>query len=403
MLRMIRRAVVFGTRSRLRFLIFVLIFMILSSTTILLMSGFESFDRQDLLKHRVVVVTAADWDVATESQANTLINTIVGSNKDVRTMVIRYINFGSDYRIFGIDPQREWANPDVSPTRIVEGRYITNNGEIMVSDTFLIPSTNALNGFQFYSEASVGDVIYVSSDITRTQEKGTNGMKFKIVGRFATTGAILADLTNNDRRWMIMSNDDLTKLIDVLSISESSVFVRHIIFIAEGPLIFDSTPYDTVDSIGKTATDTIQGSTIWQNPVYTPKADKIDERNLRFLALIAGFIGTLIVATMYSYLISRFRRMEVAILKAIGYQRKHVLTFLLGEIVSVSVLGFIIGLTLVQAWLAFNSESAYIPWILVSPLAGMSFLAVVILSIPGFLLLSTRIFKVRPIEIFRQK
>lgn len=402
MLRMVRRALVFGTRSRLRFLIFALIFTILSGSTILLMSGFESFDKQDLLKHRGVVVSASDWDVITENDAKSLINDVVGSSDNVETMVIRYINFGNT-RIFGVDPHLQWANPDVSPTRIVDGGYLSSSGEAIVSDTFLIPSTNALNGYQLYVDASVGDLLPISSDITRTLEDGTNGMIFKVVGEFKTTGAILADLTNNARQWMIISNEDLTKLIADLGIPETETFVRHVVFIAQGPLIIDSSPYDTVDSIGRRVTEATQGNTNWQSPVYTPKADKIDEKNLRFLALAAGFIGTLIVATMYSYLISRFRRMEVAILKAIGYQRKHVVTFLLGEILAVSVLGFIVGLTIVQLWLIFNRESAYIQWILLSPLSAMSFLAVVILSIPGFLLLSTRSFKVRPIEIFRQK
>ncbi len=367
------------------------------------MSGFESFDRQDLLRHRGIVVTASNWDTATESDADNLIKQVKGLNDNVKIMKIRYINFGSDFRIFGIDPELEWANPDVSPTRILEGRYVSGSGEVMVSDTFLIPSTNNLNGFQFYSDSSVGDTIYISSNVTQTQNDQKSGMAFKVVGKFATTGDILEDLKSNNRRWMVMSNDDLDNLIDRYLGNSVTIYVRHIVFIVQGALILDSSPYDTVNKIGVSATDAVSGSTIWENPVYTPKSDKIEERNLRFLALIAGFVGTLIVATMYSYLISRFRRMEVAILKAIGYQRKHVLTFLLGEIISVSVIGFLIGLGFVQAWLLINRESAYVQWILISPLSASSFFAVVILSIPGFLLLSTRIFKVRPIEIFRQK
>ena len=124
---------------------------------------------------------------------------------------------------------------------------------------------------------------------------------------------------------------------------------------------------------------------------------------MMFLSLLFGIFGTFMVSTLYSYLITRFRRREVAVLKAMGYNKWSVRTVVLSEILVVAVTGFLIGLIAIQAFFYFSSPGSYVFWIMFSPTAVLSFLAVVLSSIPGFLLITTRILGVRPIEIFRQK
>ena len=112
---------------------------------------------------------------------------------------------------------------------------------------------------------------------------------------------------------------------------------------------------------------------------------------------------TFVVSTLYSYIITRFRRREVAILKTMGYSKLHVRIAVLTEIILVAVVGFLTGLATIQLFIIFTKTGAYIHWIYNSPTAILAFFAVVASCIPGFLLITMRTLQVRPIEIFRQK
>ena len=131
--------------------------------------------------------------------------------------------------------------------------------------------------------------------------------------------------------------------------------------------------------------------------------NKDEIRNMMFLSLIFGLFGTFVVSTLYSYLITRFRRREVAVLKAMGYSKWSVRIVVISEILVVAVTGFAIGLLGIQAFIYLTRTSAYVYNIVISSTALLSFLAVVISCVPGFILITTRILGVRPIEIFRQK
>ncbi|MHA2156810.1 MAG: FtsX-like permease family protein, partial [Candidatus Hodarchaeales archaeon] len=134
-----------------------------------------------------------------------------------------------------------------------------------------------------------------------------------------------------------------------------------------------------------------------------PKSDKDELRNMMFLSLVFGLFGTFMVSTLYSYLITRFRRREVAVLKAMGYSKWSVRIVVLSEILVVAVTGFTLGLFSIQMFIYLTRSSAYVYNIVISSTAILSFLAVVLSSVPGFILITTRILGVRPIEIFRQK
>jgi ABC-type antimicrobial peptide transport system permease subunit len=89
-----------------------------------------------------------------------------------------------------------------------------------------------------------------------------------------------------------------------------------------------------------------------------------------------------------------------------GYSKWDVRIVVLSEILVVAVTGFAIGILGMQAYIYLTRTGSYIFWIINpfgSPTAILSFLAVVLSCVPGFIIITARILRVRPIEIFRQK
>jgi ABC-type antimicrobial peptide transport system permease subunit len=137
-------------------------------------------------------------------------------------------------------------------------------------------------------------------------------------------------------------------------------------------------------------------------PAALPSQRAIDEgiNTMVYLAFVA--IGGVLLSTMFAYLISRFRRREIAILKAMGYSHASVRTTLTAEIITLAFVGFIIGLSLAQGLLYYLSDFS-VHSLLRWQAVGWSFLINVIISLPGMLLVSFRVLGVSPSEVFRDK
>ena len=125
-----------------------------------------------------------------------------------------------------------------------------------------------------------------------------------------------------------------------------------------------------------------------------------------------GLVGAPIVATMYAFIISRFRTREIAVLKAVGYSNSNVQAMLLSEIATVSLIGFLISTFGFQIILIMNAQytlnTTYVPLIwnpfvdlLPSPIAIITFIFVVLSNILGFVIISRRSIAVRPVELFK--
>ncbi|MHA2109670.1 MAG: FtsX-like permease family protein, partial [Candidatus Hodarchaeales archaeon] len=188
-----------------------------------------------------------------------------------------------------------------------------------------------------------------------------------------------------------------------LALDADEIFIHSITVIAGGD-VFSGQTYSEVDRLYAELRPLSQGANPnFSVPQYTPKSAKDELRNMMFLSLVFGLFGTFMVSTLYSYLITRFRRREVAVLKAMGYSKWSVRIVVLSEILVVAVTGFTLGLFGIQMFIYLTRSSAYVYNIVISSTAILSFLAVVLSSVPGFILITTRILGVRPIEIFRQK
>jgi ABC-type antimicrobial peptide transport system permease subunit len=372
------------------------VFSILSGATVLLLNYFDSFSRQDMLEHRGVVIKAnvlGDVDYA-----NAL--TTFGTSPPGAEAVIYYkcVDFGTNLRICSINTQYVWGFSEIKPNDLVAGNFPSNDQEVLISDKLLVELLDDQPG-------TAGDVNIYTEPVVGTKFKLgiSNATDFVLIvsGIYKKPNAPSEISTADSREWIFISEAAFEELISGqnLGYSNTDIDFHSVTLIASGD-VFLGESYNNVDSLasifGNLGSD-------YQSPIYTEKADKDEDRTLMLLSLFLGIFGTFMVSTLYSYLITRFRRREVAVLKAMGYSKWNIRTVVLSEILVVAITGFLIGLSAIQAYLIFFSQGSYIFYIIFSSTAILAFIAVVISCVPGFILITTRTLAVRPIELFRQK
>ena len=124
------------------------------------------------------------------------------------------------------------------------------------------------------------------------------------------------------------------------------------------------------------------------------------------IRLIITVITAIIIAMLYGFLLSFFRKMEIATLKCIGWGNTHVRTLIIGEILFVSTVGYLLLLELDIHILGINQ---YVPYVNVSSLIFggdallLTLIIIVFCQIPGVLVANYRILKVRPIVALKAK
>ncbi len=401
-LRLLIKGLRFGTRAKKRFIPFLVVYIFLSIVTIFLVGQFDPAQQEDLLSDKGVVVTAANWDVVTLQAADSIFSTYKARGDVEAVLYFRYINFGPSLRIFGIDTRYTWAWNDVRPNTLAKGHFISHRGQAMVSEDFSLDALT-VGSTKAFVHAGIGTVLSFG-----TGANDPNAINVKIVGQFKKSPRAAEDT----REWIILSKKDFESLVGILGLNQNTdVYVRDVVILAAGNSLlsafFGKDVYETVDQIANQVTSDISGNSAWDNtPTYTKRADKLQKRTFAVFAAVVGIFGTLFVSIIYSYLITRFRNREMAILKAIGYKSRQIQIIVLGEIINVALGGFIIGLLLFQLVIyvqaVFLYNQIYYRWVLTSVTSFLALLAIVIFSIPGFLILSRRSLSIRPIEILRQ-
>ncbi|MFX1536610.1 MAG: ABC transporter permease [Promethearchaeota archaeon] len=404
-LRLFIRGIVFSTRSRKRLIVFLIVFTILSGMTILLAERWVQYDRHELLNQRGVILRNENFENVTAAQGDSLSGAINQlDNVDVESVnVIKYFNFGDNdtgLRIFGIDINKRWQFDVVNPSTIIKGTYLATENQILVADTAQFRAAYTQNDSYILMDIEPGNTLSFRNPDPGKEES----QNYQVVGVFEEVTEIKADPT--DRHWVIFTTNGFNKLVTYLNI-QTQVYTYEITAIVAGnPLL----PFLGADAYALTDTLTTEinnlittGSYgVWSQPESTSSIEKIRFRDQDLLMFGFGIFGSLVVATLYAYLISRFRRREIAILKALGYKANHVRMGLLAEILTVAGLGYVIaasGIVFVLTQLtAVVFEKGVQPLSLVVALGS-----VVLLTVPGMLLASRRVLSVRPIEIFRER
>lgn len=401
MLKIFMKSIVFSTRSRRRFFPFVIVFGILSLATIILLYNFDNFSREGLLVHRGVGVEVSTLGNVDYSVAQRTIGTNIPGAEAI--IYYRYVDFGADLRICSINTKYQWAFSEIKPNDLVSGRFPSNDMEALVSDELLLTLSDeeGTPPVKIYTKPVTGSRFKLGQSNESTFELKVSG----IFDRPSSPSKLASG-----REWIFIPETSFETLVggENLGYTDNQIYIHSVSIIASGD-VFSGASYDNVDSIAAS----LDLDDNYDSPVYTSKTDKDAQRNMFVLSLFFGIFGTFMVSTLYSYLITRFRRREVAVLKAMGYSSWHVRIVVLSEILVVALTGYFIGLAAIQGYLWLSSPgtyffqfvtiSVYFPFIIPSVTVVLSFLAVVISCFPGFFLITFRILAVRPIEIFRQK
>ncbi|MHA1237667.1 MAG: hypothetical protein ACTSSJ_00235 [Candidatus Odinarchaeia archaeon] len=112
-----------------------------------------------------------------------------------------------------------------------------------------------------------------------------------------------------------------------------------------------------------------------------------------------GVVGGLIIATVYGYILSQFRRIQIATLKCIGWDNVSIQVLMIGEILLVSLLGYVLTLEIdihllgIASYLPFTGFEGFI----FSGLSlALSLLVVIVAQIPAIIVAYRKTLKVRP-------
>jgi predicted lysophospholipase L1 biosynthesis ABC-type transport system permease subunit len=134
------------------------------------------------------------------------------------------------------------------------------------------------------------------------------------------------------------------------------------------------------------------------------------------ISIVIAILGGVVVATLYGFLLTTFRKTEIATFKCIGWSNSNIRILIVGEILLVSVLAFLIFIEIgihvtgLAFYLSGNPFSPlfFVPGSLQEVLLArnqllVTFFVVVLAQIPGILLANYRILAVKPMEALRMQ
>lgn len=404
LLRLVRYGTEYSFRTK-RIIFFIIFFVALTGVTLYAINEITREDRDLLLTQKVVILEQKNgWQSVSADEASS----IVTEFDDGSAYVIKYLNIESlNMKIFSVDLKQPWSNTIVQPDEIRTGKYIDSSDEDIGNNTFQALVSNddvqldAYSGFNMTLTYSVGSIHQFTD--------GNNGINFKTVGLFEKE----IDLPKNEL-WLMISESSFDSLVDTLGVPDDEIFAYQIIIVAPGysesfaSMVFgNSLP---IVQQNREIADANKGTQFFlKNP---PNINDIkSQATSTDVILILGLVGSPVVATMYAFIISKFRTREIAVLKAVGYSNGSVQTMLLSEIGTVSIVGYFISVFGYQLILMANAQTlntTYFPliWnpfvdIIPSGVAIATFIFVVLSNIFGFFIISRKSIAVRPVELFK--
>ncbi|MHA1368372.1 MAG: FtsX-like permease family protein [Promethearchaeota archaeon] len=139
-----------------------------------------------------------------------------------------------------------------------------------------------------------------------------------------------------------------------------------------------------------------------------------------YLFMAVTIVASLLMSIFYALIIINYRKTEIATLKCLGWKNNHVRTLIVGEIFSVTLVGFIIIVEGVFHWIALyayfdtagvdlgiSEAASYLPSKNLIPIDFLSlvftFGIILGVQIAGVLAANSKILKVRPIQALQMK
>lgn len=396
MWRLIKNSVRFAFRAKKRWITFVVIFAFLSAFITFFAGTFNQYATDDLLEQKGFYIKAQNTESVkvNASQAEYLVDLIEVLPGIESVAMFRFFDLGDYIRVFGVDPGSSWMFKSAKPSLIRNGRYISERNDVVISTGSTIKAD--LGTFS----SNVSAILHIGEQIKFVNAAETT-FELNVVGEINDT------VNAPDKLRMFISDEDFDYLHDNFAdttpvyCESISVLVIGNLYnpfsdeIFENMILYDepSEPLFTLVNEGS------YGS--WVSPDIVAESVK-KQRATDFLIFIFGITGGILLTILYNFLIVWFRRREVAVLRAMGYEKREIRINLLGESLTISFVGYLIGILaiIIYFWI---QQMAFSNYLLTWPTLLISFVIVVVLTIPGLLLSSLSFVRVSPVILFKAR
>ncbi|MHA1912605.1 MAG: ABC transporter permease [Candidatus Kariarchaeaceae archaeon] len=398
-------------RNKKRFTFFIILFIFLSGGVTFFVDTFTEYNRSELLEHKGILIKQQDFDTVDWSSSPTnLANNLILDISDLENVQdvfpISYVDIGPSMRFYGIDNSNPWAYDLISPLNVLSGTFLESSSEMIIpkSSSFRLNLSDAAP-----SELSI--ILTPGVDDVFTFNFGSTSLDLKVAGIYDPI-----NLPIDGRTSIFVDQIVLDQLVS--EIPSLTRYIYQISVIVSGPgadlfgfdssVLYDETYDNRIDL--KIAIDALFDADPQLSVIFNADSPKIvgdsttvkQDKDRDIITFIIGITMGLFVSVIYAYLMSRFRKDEIAVLKALGYSSRHIRIALLAEIMTISMLGFAIGTSIIQWYLLRITEAsvlAVFDWNVIVA----TFVIVVIIDIPGTLFASRRMMKVTPLDVFRDR
>ncbi|MBY9001754.1 MAG: ABC transporter permease [Candidatus Heimdallarchaeota archaeon] len=394
--RLIKNSVRFAFRAKKRWLTFVVIFAFLSAFITFFAGTFNQYATDDLLEQKGFYIKAQNTPSTkvNASQAEALIDQIEDLEGIETTALFRFFDLGDYIRVFGVEPENSWMFKPAKPSLIRDGRYISDPNDVVISTGSTIRAD--LGTFS----SNVSATLHIGEKISFVNAVDTK-FELNVVGEINDT------INAPDKLRMFISDDDFDYLHDNFA-ATTPIYCESVAVLVVGNLYnpFSDEIFDTLvlyDEPAEPLFTLVNSGTFgsWIPPDIDAESIK-KQRATDFLVFIFGIVGGILLTILYNFLIVWFRRREVAVLRAMGYEKGEIRINLMGESLTISFVGYLIGILaiLIYFWI---QQMAFNNYLLTWTTLLISFSIVVLLTIPGLLLSSLSFVRVSPVILFKAR
>ncbi len=394
--RLFKNSVKFAFRAKKRWITFVIIFALLSAFITFFVSTFNGYNTENLIEYKGFYLKESSSHSVTEVQGKNFAANITELPQVENVTLFRYFDLGSYIRVFSVDPAARWMFDDAKPSLLSTGRYIMFKNEALIS----------------YGATIHADLGGLSSSVNATLHRGES----LIFGNGAenVTISIVGEIHDKifaPSKLKLFLNDETFDYIQQNFSDNATVYCYSLTVLVKGDMYnpFSSDLYNNIKALSSQdniiyidPTDTEQTSKFGTWTVYyTPEAIRTKKAVATdFLYFVSGIAGGITLVLLYNALIVWFRKREIAVLRAMGYSKGEIRINLVGESITISFIGFIVGISIMLIY--FWTQNMTFTNQVITPFTILiSFGIVVVLAIPGLLITSVSFTKVNPILLFK--
>ncbi len=391
--RLMKNSIRFAFRAKKRWITFVIIFAFLATFTTLFVSTFNEYNTAQLMRHKGFYIKADNNNPVTESVGEQLVDYYRTTISSVEKVVLfRYFDLGEQIRFYSVDPADKWLF-EVKPSNIFSGRYISSNGQAIVSTNAYLKIDAANITGEFRESLKTGDTLQFIND--------GEPFELNVVGQVNDTTIAL-----RDRVRIYITNDDFDYINQQVG-GNVQIYSHSIALTVTGELFnpfnedVNNNMLNLMDLDSPLYIYQTEGAYgEWGDPRYEDPLEMRKIRTTNYLYFGVGILGGIILTILYNFLLGWFRKREIAVLRAMGYEKGEIRINLLGESLTISMFGYLLGILAILVYFLLRGYTLANQLLTPTTLL-LSFIIVVVISIPGMLISSFSINRVSTVILFK--